>query len=79
MTKFFDFIKSALALFILVTFIAFIMFFFTLGALQVWQERNRDHVAPEWVKKAHKRHGIAMSYEERGKHYFYRNGERCKL
>jgi hypothetical protein len=45
----------------------------------MWQEQNRDHIAPAWIKKAHKYHGIQSSFCERGECYFYRNGRRSKL
>ena len=42
-------------------------------------EMRQDHLVPAWVKQAHKKHGIGISIEERGKHCFYRDGKRVKL
>ena len=32
-----------------------------------------------WIEQRHKFHGIDVSIEENGQHYFIRNGKRCKL
>lgn len=36
-------------------------------------------VAPEIIKRAHKYHGILVSYEDSKGHFFLRDGVRCKL
>ena len=41
-----------------------------------------DHVnwpEKQWVIERHKYHGIDVSIEERGQHYFIREGKRCRL
>jgi len=42
-----------------------------------------DHVnwpEKQWVVERHKFHGITVSIEENGKHYFYdKRGRKCKL
>ena len=36
-------------------------------------------LAPEIIKRAHKYHGILVSYEDSKGHFFLRDGVRCKL
>jgi hypothetical protein len=57
---------------------------FTIGAFSVilrgvtyYQESTR--VTEPWVKERMKYHGVQVCYEERGVHYFIRNGERIRL
>ena len=65
--------KSAIAFICLMLFL--IVFF-------CWIARAEPPsvIAPQWIKDAHKRHGIQMSMEYRGQHYFInKKGQRCRL
>ena len=64
-----------------IAFICLMMFlllfeFWIIGVVQV---NRASYLAPQSVKDAHKKHGIGVPMEYRGKFYFERNGKRCPL
>jgi len=69
-------IASVFVLFVVSCFIAAIMFFFMLGAIQM----HKEQVKHQWAKQRMAYHGTEMSYEYRGQHYFInKKGQRCRL
>ncbi len=72
-------LKIILGLIILaIAYVAFAWIVFVFAETPRYDHANWPE--KQWVVERHKYHGITVSIEENGKHYFYdKRGRKCKL